>query len=166
MDTLTQIQYFQFEEDFIEDNVRCIPMIVRFKLDACGIKLKLVEWCRMNVSERQSLAQLPCETQEEIDSYRHYLKETILLRTGNDATELPLMQHPAWGRVDEIPFPLQEKLKEFNWVLSVQRWQTLNDLQRFALLKLSYPSHENKNFPRAMREFQLVSEEADPGNLR
>ncbi|WP_353849846.1 nitrate reductase associated protein, partial [Hydrotalea sp.] len=32
-----KIEYFQFEEDFVEENVRCIPMIVRFKMDAVGI---------------------------------------------------------------------------------------------------------------------------------
>lgn len=28
---LKGIEYFKFEEDFIEENVRCIPTIVRFK---------------------------------------------------------------------------------------------------------------------------------------
>ena len=40
------IQYFLFEEDFIEKNVRCIPMIVRYKLDTVGIKLQLSQWSR------------------------------------------------------------------------------------------------------------------------
>jgi hypothetical protein len=164
MNTLAEIPHFQFEEDFIEDNVRCIPMIVRFKLDACGIKLKLAEWCRMDTTERQALAQLPCKTVEETDAYRNYLKTIIYQRTGNEATELPLLESPAWDRTDEVPFPLLEKLREFNWTLSLQRWKMLNDLQRFALLKLSYPSHENKNFPKAMREFLLVSEEVRPVN--
>src|SRR5688572_30077237 len=30
------IEYFAFEEDFMEENVRCIPMIVRFKMDKSG----------------------------------------------------------------------------------------------------------------------------------
>ena len=38
------IEYFNFEEDFVEKNIRCIPMIVRFKMDKAGIKLKLAEW--------------------------------------------------------------------------------------------------------------------------
>ena len=37
---------FVFEEDFVEENVRCIPMTVRFKMDAAGIKLKLAESTR------------------------------------------------------------------------------------------------------------------------
>lgn len=148
--------YFQFEEDFIEDNVRCIPMIVRFKLDACGIKLKLAEWCKMTTEERENLANFPCESEGEIRDYHFYLKDLIKKRTGNDATQLPVLKNPAWAILDEIPFPLQEKLLEFNWNISTSRWSTLSDLQRFALLKLSYPSHENRNFPRAMKEFALV----------
>jgi hypothetical protein len=156
MNALIEKNYFQFEEDFVEDNVRCIPMIARFKLDACGIKLKLSEWCKMNTEERENLASLPCSTVEEIIEYRFYLKELILKRTGNEATELPVLQNPAWSLLDEIPFPLQEKLQEFNWTLPQEKWSKLSDLQRFALLKLSYPSHENRNFPRAMKEFELV----------
>jgi hypothetical protein len=156
MNALIEKNYFQFEEDFVEDNVRCIPMIARFKLDACGIKLKLAEWCKMNIEERKNLASLPCDTMEEIIEYRFYLKDLILNRTGNEATELPVLQNPAWALLDEIPFPIQEKLHEFNWTLSPDQWSKLSDLQRFALLKLSYPSHENRNFPKAMKEFELV----------
>lgn len=156
MNTLVSKNYFQFEEDFVEDNVRCIPMIVRFKLDACGIKLKLAEWCKMNADERENLAIHPCDTADEILEYRTYLKELISTITGNEATGLPVLDNPAWAVMDEIPFPIQEKLSEFNWSISLQQWQSLKDLQRFALLKLSYPGHENKNFPKAMKEFDLI----------
>lgn len=156
MNALVEKNYFRFEEDFVEDNVRCIPMIVRFKLDACGIKLKLSEWSKMTVDERENLATMPCDSFEEILDYRFYLKELIFKRTGAEATELPVLVNPAWARLDEIPFPLQEKLREFEWSISLKQWKNLSDLQRFALLKLSYPSHENRNFPRAMKEFNLV----------
>jgi hypothetical protein len=42
--------YFAFENDFV-DTFRCIPMIVRYKLDTCGIKLKLPEWVKLSVDE-------------------------------------------------------------------------------------------------------------------
>ena len=48
---LDDIEYFYFEEDFVVDNVRCIPMIIRFKMDAAGIKLRLSEWSRFSVDE-------------------------------------------------------------------------------------------------------------------
>lgn len=147
--------FFKFEEDFVEANIRCIPMIVRFKLDACGIKLKLAEWSRMTPCEREHLAASPSETLHQIAQYRKDLIRLIFDRTGNPATELPIFQNSAWARIDEIPHPIKEKLQEHSWSVSLQQWQGLTDLQRFALLKLSYPGHENKNFPKAMVEFGL-----------
>jgi len=41
---LDGIEYFRFEEEFMENNMRCIPMVIRFKMDIAGIKLKLSEW--------------------------------------------------------------------------------------------------------------------------
>ena len=58
--------YFKFEGDFVEENIRCIPMCVRFKLDACGIKLQLREWSKMSIIERNSLAEMPCITDKDI----------------------------------------------------------------------------------------------------
>jgi len=58
--------YFKFEEDFVEENIRCIPMCVRFKLDACGIKLKLSEWSKMKFEERNLLCRLECNDSVEI----------------------------------------------------------------------------------------------------
>jgi hypothetical protein len=148
--------FFKFEEDFVEANIRCIPMIVRFKLDACGIKLKLAEWSKMSAEEREDLAMAACESPEEIRLYRDKLSRLIFERTGNHVTPIPVPDHPAWSRTDEMPYTIKEKLQESSFDLSVTQWQQLTHLQRFALLKLSYPGHENKNFPRAMAEFGLV----------
>lgn len=147
--------FFKFEEDFVEPNIRCIPMIVRFKLDACGIKLKLSEWSRMTADEREHLAESFCETPQEIAQYRENLIRLILDRIKSPATEFPVPQNPAWSQMDAIPCTIKEKLIEHSWSVSLQQWQKLTDLQRFALLKLSYPGHENKNFPKAIREFGL-----------
>jgi hypothetical protein len=156
MNTVIAETYFEFEADFVEENVRCIPMIVRFKLDACGIKLKLKEWSKLSADERENLAMFPCHTPEQTAIYKKYLQEIIHLHTGEMATEIPVMVNPTWSIKDEIPFPLQEKLKECDLTISLRQWIGLSDLKRFALLKLSYPGHENRNFPIAMREFELV----------
>ncbi len=148
--------YFKFEEDFVEENVRCIPMIVRFKLDACGIKLKLSEWSKMQVTEKRNLAELVCDSNEDILHYRDYLSQVIFKRTGNLATALSIDLNPDWANTHDVPQVLQEKLQEFNAGISLRQWYTLNELQRFVLLKLCKPGHENKNFPKAAREFGLI----------
>jgi len=148
--------YFKFEEDFVEDNVRCIPMIVRFKLDACGIKLKLSEWSKMTIAERKLLAETSCANSREVLQYRSWLQQIILIRTGAAATDLPVDMNPEWAIQSILPAVLKNKLQEFNWQLTLQQWRGLNNLQRFVLLKLCRPGHENKNFPKAMKEFGLL----------
>lgn len=151
-------KYFDFEEDFIEENVRCIPMLVRFKMDAAGIKLKLAEWSRFSVEERIALAVNPAATPQEAKQYNHYLAGLIKKYTNAEATSLAIETAPAWGVVHEIPSMLQEKAGEMGWVITMEQWQQLTNLQRFVLLKLCRPGHENKNFPKAMKEFGLIKE--------
>ena len=148
--------YFAFERDFVDANIRCIPMIVRFKLDACGIKLKLAEWSRMKPVEREHFAVATCSTPAEMRQYRENLRQLILARTGNFPAEIAVEGSPAWSVTADTPDCIKEKLAEGPWSLSSQQWAELSDLQRFVLVKLSRPGHENRNFPRAMAEFGLA----------
>jgi hypothetical protein len=150
------VVFFEFEEDFAEDNIRCIPMIVRFKLDACGIKLKLSEWSKMTASERMQLSAMECSTARDIRAYRSWLQQLVMNRTGGAATDLTVDTNPAWADTNKQPFMLVEKLEEFGWHISSQQWRALSNLQRFVLLKLCKPGHENRNFPKAVKEFGLV----------
>ena len=153
---LASIEYFHFEEDFIEENVRCIPMIVRFKMDLAGIKLKLSEWSKFNITERKELAIKPCTINEEKITYNNYLKGLVEKYTGKQAAEMKVEKDPVWNNKDNIPAILSEKAKEFNWKISIDQWKSLTDLQRFALLKLCKRGHENRNFPIAIKEFGIV----------
>jgi len=151
------IEYFRFEEDFMEDNIRCIPMIVRYKLDAIGIKLKLKEWSKMTYDERTFLAEHPVESDSDIKEYKQHLEKLILEHTGGEATLLAMDVNPAWHNTSKLPDEVNEKLNELELALSIAQWRDLTTLQRFVLLKLSRPGHENRNFPIAMREFGLIS---------
>ena len=152
------IEYFHFEQDFMEDSIRCIPMIVRFKLDACGIKLKLKEWSKMTFEEREQLALLSAESAAELDVYKTYVQELIYKHTGENATLFSTTHssHNYWSSIEFLPTVLEEKLRESKMSISLAQWKDLKVLQRFALLKLTRPGHENKNFPKAMKEFGLA----------
>jgi len=50
---------------------------------------------------------------------------------------------------------LLKQVQEIGSVLHPEQWRELSILQRFALIKLCRPGHENKNFPIAMKEFGL-----------
>ena len=153
---LEGIEYFLFEEDFMERNIRCIPMIVRFKMDKACIKLKLSEWNKFSIAERIKLAQMPCCSDDEINKYNIYLAGLVKIYTQQDAKKLEVEQPPLWEDHYSVPKVLVEKLREFGWNLSIEKWRRLTNLQRFALLKLCRPKHENRNFPRAVKEFSLL----------
>ena len=120
--------YFDFEEDFVEENVRCIPMIVRFKMDAAGIKLKLSEWSKFKRNERIELAIKPCSTEDEAKLYNNYLSELIEKYTNSTATVMEVNQQPAWADLENIPGLLQEKANEFNWAITKRQWSSLTNL--------------------------------------
>jgi hypothetical protein len=150
------LRYFKFEEDFIEDGMRCIPMIVRFKLDACGIKLKLSEWSKFSIKERELLSEIKCEQKLELEFCRNYLQQLVYNYTGKKVVELTIDEDPAWSHAHEIPFLLKQELAKYHWSISLLQWKSLTNLKRFALMKLCKPGHENKNFPKAIKEFGLA----------
>lgn len=145
---------FQFEADFVE-SLRCIPMVVRYKLDTCGVKLKLEHWNHFSSDEKKSLVDKPCEPGEGAIAYRDYLQHLVSAHTGSPAKELPTELHPLWMDAAHVPIQVQEKAIECRLPLTVQQWTALEPLQRFALIKLSRPSHENRNFLPAAQEFGL-----------
>ncbi|MEL7011371.1 MAG: nitrate reductase associated protein [Cyanobacteria bacterium J06555_3] len=148
--------YFRFEADFV-DALQCIPMLVRMKLDNCGVKLKLAHWNQFSLSERQTLVDLPCTSPEQRQTYREWLQNRVIAKTGAPAKELEVAATPPWLDPDHIPSLVQTKAQEHNLALSLEQWSKLTPPQRFALIKLSRPSHENKNFIPALQEFGVLS---------
>ncbi|MGF1481650.1 MAG: nitrate reductase associated protein [Cyanophyceae cyanobacterium] len=145
--------FFRFEADFV-DSLRCIPMVVRMKLDTCGVKLKLHHWNQLTSEERQTLVAMPCTTSAESEGYRDFLQHLVTQKTGAPAGELAV--DSPWMDASTIPVNVQEKAAEYGAAVSLSQWAALTPLQRFALIKLSRPSHENANFLPALKEFQLV----------
>ncbi|WP_016948945.1 nitrate reductase associated protein [Anabaena sp. PCC 7108] len=148
-------ELFGFEADFVE-SLRCIPMQLRYKLDTCGIKLRLSEWNQLTLAERQALVELPCSTTTEIESYQQYLQQLILERTGKQVTQLAIEPHPPWLDSTNIPISVQEEAQTTGVNITLSKWRILTSLQRFALIKLSLSGHENKNFSAAVTEFNLL----------
>lgn len=147
--------FFQFEADFVE-SLRCIPMQVRFKLDTCGVKLKLAQWHQFSPADCQTLIDHPCTTAPEIAAYRTALQQLIQARTQVVATDLPIDPHPPWADSAQIPDSVVEKARSLNQPLTLDQWAALTPLQRFALIKLSRSNHENHNFLPALQEFGLI----------
>jgi hypothetical protein len=147
--------FFGFEADFV-DSLRCIPMIVRMKLDTCGVKVRLVEWNNFTQLECEQLVNLPCQESAEIIAYRDYVSKLVLRHTGHQASELSVETHPDWLNDREIPSIVKIKASESGLEIDRSQWKNLTPLQRFALIKLTRSNHENNNFVPALKEFGLL----------
>jgi hypothetical protein len=99
---------------------------------------------------------MPCTTSEESSQYKEFLQNLLQEKTGEPAKELPIDLSPPWLEENTIPDEVQTKAKEYEVTLTLQQWQNLTPQQRFALIKLSRSSHENKNFLPALEEFGLL----------
>ncbi len=153
------LEYFKFEEDFIEDNLRCIPMIVRFKMDAVGIKLKLNQWTKFISDEKIKLAIFPTSNEIELNIYEKYLNQIIVEHSNVAATLIEIENNPQWKQLEMIPKQIIEKLLELKLMMNITQWKNLTNLQRFTLLKLCRDGHENINFPKAFIEFGLLNKQ-------
>ena len=56
----------------------------------------------------------------------------------------------------ELPPVLLESSAQLGLTITITSWAELDELQRFALVKLSHPGHEHRNLPRALTEFGLL----------
>jgi len=146
---------FQFEANSEERHL-CIPMEVRLKLDLCGVKLQVSQWQTLSQSQQDVLGDLPFATGEQLERFRMAVKEAVLESSGIPAADLPVATNPPWEDRTTIPARLQAKALESECLLNPEQWAALTSLQRFALLKLVRPGHENRNFLPALREFGLV----------
>jgi hypothetical protein len=149
------LQFFEFEADFVAA-LRCIPMQVRYKLDTCGIKLKLQHWHSFSTIQRQKLVDLPCDTSTEINDYRENLRSQVFQYFNTYPSDLPIDQEPVWMQTAFIPISVVQHAQEINFAIALTQWQNLTPLQRFALIKLSTSNHENNNFLPALQEFGLL----------
>ncbi|BAS57053.1 hypothetical protein NIES2135_35990 [Leptolyngbya boryana NIES-2135] len=146
--------FFQFETDFV-DSLRCIPMIVRFKLDTCGVKLKLHQWNKFTEADRYQTIETPCSSESEIRTYHDLLHQLVEQRTGETATDLAIDPNSQWNDANTIPESVTQKAKEVGVTIAQSQWAELAPIQRFVLIKLSRSSHENANFLPAVKEFNL-----------
>lgn len=152
----TSSEIFQFEKDFA-GALYCIPMVVRRKLDLCGVKVSLKQWNRFALDEREHMVALTCETPNEIDAYGHYVVNVIENRTDGPAQMLERDAGAEWNDAKSVPQRVVDySIERDVHPPSAAQWAALTALQRFAIFKLTRPGHSNENFVPAMREFGLI----------
>jgi hypothetical protein len=72
------------------------------------------------------------------------------------AKELPPAVDQPWQQERSWPEVVRQSCGQLGLSLQTDGWQRLDELQRFALVKLSHPGHEHRNLPAALAEFSLL----------
>jgi hypothetical protein len=146
---------FAFEADFAAD-LRCLPMAVRRKLDLAGVKLKLTQWHGLSDEERQGLLAWS-DTETALADLRQWLLERSHTLPQGPARALVPAAGADWQQGETLPERVAASCQQLGLDLDRDAWQGLDELERFALVKLSHPGHEHRNLPRALEELGLIA---------
>lgn len=143
---------FQFERDF-QNDLRCIPMVIRHRLDLCGIKLSLKEWVRLGPEGR---VELLARAIDEPHDFAAAVDERVEQCMGAPPARCPIDPDPPWENTHRLPDDVATKAAAEGVSLTAEQWANLTPLQRFALCKLARSNHKNENFLPACREFGIL----------
>jgi len=134
-------------------------MAVRRKLDLAGVKLKLQHWSELDDAERAALLAW-ADDPAAIEALRAHLLQCTKSLSAGPAKELPRASGEPWQQTALLPEVLAISCSQLGLPVCGEGWAELDELQRFALVKLSHPGHEHRNLPRALAEFGLLT--SDP----
>jgi hypothetical protein len=148
---------FRFEIESTED-LRFIPLAVRFNLDRFGRRLSLDQWQRLPYDDRVLLARFPVENEADIEpNFDLAVREMLRMHADDEPETFAPETDPIWVHTDAVPESVirQSSLCGIG-APSLDRWSELNAFQRYALAKLSRKNDVNHDFVPAMREFRLA----------
>jgi hypothetical protein len=134
-----------------EAGIDCLPMYVKRKLDRVALKISRDQWLGMSPEERNVIAQLPAERQDECLVLKKLVCD-VLANHGAEPVCLPdtvrrMAQPPA-----NIPAAVSQSAREVGVLLDQAGWSRLTGDQRYALTKLVNSGKKAKR-TKALKEF-------------
>ena len=131
-----------------------IPMVVRWKLDQCGLKIGLRAWSRLDFAERAELVGRPCASEAQREQYR-----LCLFRLVAESNIEVIADSAAPGGDEQALFDqCAAYLRTHRGLtLDLATWRSLNGLQRFALGKLTREGHRNTFLDDVLLDIGLQS---------
>jgi hypothetical protein len=149
---------FAFEVES-SDNLRFIPLAVRFNLDRFGLRISLDQWQMLPYDDRVLLARFPLGDEPGLEqNFDHAIAEMMKTHAGVEPEQVERDTDPVWAHADAVPETVirQSSLCGVS-APSLSKWATLERFQRYALAKLSRNTDRaNHDFLPAMREFGLT----------
>jgi hypothetical protein len=148
---------FGFEEVSSED-LKFMPMSVRFNLDRFGLRISLAQWQMLPYADRVLLARFPVDDDTTIEpNFDHALFEMLRTHANVEPEWFTPDEAPAWRNVDEVPPGVANQCGIAGLpVPTPERWAQLAPFKRYVLTKLSRKPEGNHDFIPAMKEFGLA----------
>ncbi|BCF87357.1 MULTISPECIES: nitrate reductase associated protein [Paraburkholderia] len=149
---------FNFEVESSE-NLKFIPMVVRFNLDRFGLRISLEQWQMLPHEDRVLLARFPVEDDTEIEpNFDHALFEMMRTHANIEPEWFTPEDNPAWRDTAAVPDTVLNQAQLASLTApSAAQWARLEPFQRYVLAKLSRKTASNHDFQPAMKEFGLAS---------
>ena len=149
---------FNFEVESSE-NLKFIPMVVRFNLDRFGLRISLEQWQMLPHEDRVLLARFPVEDDTAIEpNFDHALFEMMRTHANIEPEWFTPEDNPAWRDTAAVPDTVLNQAQLASLTApSAAQWARLEPVQRYVLAKLSRKTASNHDFQPAMKEFGLAS---------
>lgn len=146
------IRRFKFEDE-VHQNLSCVPMAARRKLDQAGIKISLQQWQKLGRGERLAVCHLPVGSSDECDAFRVFIDEALANHNAGESKVLPEHVRAAAEAPSSPPPTLIENARADGVAISQSDWDRLDQDERYALIKLGGGTERSHNFRSALAEF-------------
>ncbi|MGO4332896.1 nitrate reductase associated protein [Cupriavidus sp. 2TAF22] len=139
------------------DNLKYVPMCLRFNLDFYGYTFSLLEWQALPVEAREALAGFPPATAGNAGDFASSLRDIMQKHLNKVPETFPPDAQAAWLQASKIPDSVlaQYALAELAPITG-EAWSGLSILKRYVLTKMSLRGVRNHCFVPALLEFGLV----------
>jgi hypothetical protein len=145
------IRKFKFEDE-IYNSLSCLPMAARRKLDQLGLKIGFDQWQQLSRGERLMICHAPIAAEDEIEALRLFVHDVMLAKCGTTPKELPPEKRQGVNPPAMVPPKLVESAQASGVALTQAAWASLDDDERYALIKLGVEKESHK-LKAALDEF-------------
>ena len=145
-----ELRFFAYEEEYRED-LRFIPMLLRYKLDLTGRSISLDDWKRLPYDDRRALIDAPIVGPHERDAFARRIDAAVGSSPAHGATSIVSVSMAAWSGL-EIPELLAARARENGTPLDATIWQRLRPFERYALAKLGGGEKKSRNLESVLAE--------------
>ena len=159
MSVLHTIGCYRFES--IEaTSLALIPLLVRYRLDHCSIKLHLRQWQQFSQVEREQLLQMAFTSPADAATWEAHLTAVLQQRCLCAPDRLIDTVTPAWQQLDQWPVEIVDRCAQLGLALpALAIWQSLTTPHRHALYKIARSRHDHVHLAAALHEFSAVGVE-------